>query len=252
MPLDIDCKRMIGRYALSVLLGNTAVVVLKNCFGRSFDSVAAIGLYSCIIAVAGEDVSLGPVVHKAINRSIGVLLGGFLGYVLLFFPIVLFPNHKGSCLLILPTLFVAFTQWSTKGGWEKVSSIVKSSKASHMIIQMQVAFGVVYIGAWDAIEAEIDVAILRTIAIVLGCIILIFSTFSVYPQTSMRTATTEVIGSLKASSELASVICSDCRSGIVLPPFDHISKIFLEKSSDKHIKLLDTIDMKISRGIFHH
>lgn len=54
-------KQIILRYLISTFIGVLFIFIMKINWKLSFDSVASTSLFSCIIAVAGEDNSLGPV-----------------------------------------------------------------------------------------------------------------------------------------------------------------------------------------------
>jgi hypothetical protein len=249
MPLSIDCKRLILRHTLAVLLGTSAIVAMNAHISTSFDKIAAVSLFTAIVAVAGEDVSLGPVIHKAANRISGVCVGGFLGFVCLFFPALVFPDHKQVCLVVVPTLYVGLVQWATKGGWQRVSNTVKSRKGGHFVIQLQAAFGVVYIGSWDATEVEFIVAASRTVAITVGCVSLFLASLLAYPKTSLQVSGAELASVVKDYGVLGKTIFNGVAEGVQLQPMDHVSKHFdpAAKSTDPHVALLLKMDNALAR-----
>ena len=67
------------RYFLAVLFGCISITVMNEAFDSSFDKVASTSLFGCIMSVANEDESLGPVIHKGMNRFCGACVGGFCG-----------------------------------------------------------------------------------------------------------------------------------------------------------------------------
>ena len=219
----------------------------------TFDGVASTAMFSAIVAVIGEDVSLGPVIYKAVFRSVGACIGGMCGFVMLYFPSSVFPNHKTACLLIIPAVFVSGVQYLVKGGNEYLTLLIKNNKANHLIIQLQAAFGVVYMGSWHTPDNAIVVASLRTFAIFCGCMILLFVSFLVLPDTSLHTSATEIDACLVAVGDLLIVACDDRKNGVHLPPYNHKGKVFgLDVTAgpvDPHMKLLDLIDTKITRGM---
>jgi hypothetical protein len=245
----METKRMTARYFLSVGFGSCGVLFLKKFWQSSFDSVAAVALFSCIIAVAGEDQSLGPVVAKAIQRVCGACLGGFLGYIMLNIPMNLPSEYRDACLVLIPSFFCGFVQWSTKGGIDKLSKFIKANKLTHLLIQLQVGFGVVYVGSWSALTNGLMVAICRTLAIVFGIFSLLLGSIIAFPQTSLQASSADLAISLKTLGKLIVALCHDRVTGIELPPFDHRGRIFATlKTPDEHMKLLDTIETKFARG----
>lgn len=248
--MSLDQKRMTLRYILSVFFGTFGILILKEYFKSSFDSVAAVALYSCIIAISGEDQSLGPVISKSLFRLIGVFIGGIFGYLFLYIPTTILPNAKIPCLLLIPSIFCGLIQWISKGGIPKLSKLISNKKASHLLIQLQVAFGIVYVGSWDALERGLLVAACRTCAIMYGCIVLLFASLISYPQTSMNVSNMEIATCLRSVGKLFVAICHDRIQCTEMNPYDHRGKVFATlQSPDDHMKLLDIIDSKITRGI---
>ena len=250
MVLTKDTLRMPIRFSLAILLGMIGVLFLNSIAIIKNDNVAAVGLFSCIIAVAGEDISMGPIIHKALQRSIGVCIGGLCGYILLFIPAVLLPNAPEACLLVIPSTFSFIIQWLTKGGWEYGTAFLKKRKAGHMIIQLQIAFGVVYVGSWKSSTVQADTAVIRTLAILVGCFVLFLASLISFPQTSLQVSCAELAASLKSSGKLVVTVCSDKTHGISLQPYDHLGKVKEEIKPDDHVKLLDSIDTKLLRGTY--
>lgn len=251
--MTLDQKRMTLRYFLSVFLGTLGILILQQYFQSNFDSVAAVALYSCIIAVTGEDQSLGPVLSKSLFRFIGVFIGGIFGYLFLYIPTTLLPNTKVICLLLIPSLFCGTIQWISKGGIPKLSKLISNKKATHLLIQLQVAFGIVYVGSWDALDRGLLVAACRTCAIMYGCIALLLASLISYPQTSMNVSNMETAACLRNVGKLFVAICHDRIQCMEMNPYDHRGKVFATlKSPDDHMKLIDTIDSKVTRGNFYY
>ena len=251
--MSLDQKRMTLRYFLSIFFGTLGILFLKLYFQSYFDSVAAVALFSCIIAVVGEDQSLGPVLSKSLFRLIGVFIGGLLGYLFLYLPIVLFPNSKVECLLLIPAFFCGGIQWITKGGIPSLTKLIGKKKATHLLIQLQVAFGIVYVGSWDALNRGLLVAACRTFAIMYGCIALLLASLISYPQTSLNVSNIEIAICLRSVGKLFVAICHDRINCTEMNPYDHRGKVFSTlKSPDEHMKLIDTIDSKVTRGISTH
>mgnify|MGYP003387292198 FL=1 len=65
-------KEIVLRYTLAILLGTVCITVMASSFNTSFDKLASTSLFGCIISVANEDESLGPVIKKGMNRFGGV------------------------------------------------------------------------------------------------------------------------------------------------------------------------------------
>jgi hypothetical protein len=72
-------KEIVLRYVLAVLFGCVSIAVMTSLFDSTFKGVASTSLFACIASVANEDESLGPVLHKGLNRFGGACLGGFFG-----------------------------------------------------------------------------------------------------------------------------------------------------------------------------
>jgi hypothetical protein len=247
--LSEDQKRMTLRYILSVFLGTLGILFLQSYFQSNYDSVASVALFGCIIAVTGEDQSLGPVISKSLFRILGVFIGGVLGYLFLYLPTNLFSNSKVECLLLIPAMFCGFIQWITKGGMPSLAKLIKTKKATHLLIQIQVAFGIVYVGSWDALDRGLLVAICRTCAILYGCVALLIASLVSYPKTSMNVCSVELASCLRSVGQLFVAICKDRVECIGLGPYDHRGKIFATLiSPDDHMKIIETIDVKLTRG----
>eukprot|EP00602_Paraphysomonas_sp_CaronLab_P000609 CAMPEP_0185022384 /NCGR_PEP_ID=MMETSP1103-20130426/5105_1 /TAXON_ID=36769 /ORGANISM="Paraphysomonas bandaiensis, Strain Caron Lab Isolate" /LENGTH=550 /DNA_ID=CAMNT_0027554431 /DNA_START=131 /DNA_END=1783 /DNA_ORIENTATION=+ len=215
-----------------------------------FDSVATVALFSCIIAVTGEDISLGPVIYKSIYRSLGVCLGGLCGFVLLCIPVYLLPNYKGECLLVIPTVFVAAVQWFTKGGSAYLTSLIKRRKAGHLVLQVQMAFGVIYLGSWEQPSNGLIKALWRTIAILIAAISLLLATLLALPQTSMHASAQDLSACLHSVGAWMDAVCRQRAIGETLPRYDHRGKVFGAMSTiDPHMEMLDSIDAKITRVV---
>lgn len=163
-------SKIILRYAIAVFLGSCTIYVLKT-YWKAFvlDKVACVALFSCIISVTGEDESMGPVIYKLMFRSLGVLVGGLSGYLLLYFPTLLLPNYKGICLLVIPAVYITTIQYLAK--WNPFfSGVIKRYKAGHLLLQLQMAFGVIYVGSWDDRTHGFQVAITRICAVWVGSV----------------------------------------------------------------------------------
>lgn len=244
-----DQRRMTCRYILSVFFGTFTIFLFQYLSSNYYDPIAAVAMYSSIIAVTGEDQSIGPVISKSLFRILGVLIGGIFGYLFLYLPTNLFPQQKVECLLILPAMFCGLIQWMTKGGVPSLTSLIKMKKATHLLIQIQVAFGIIYIGSWDALEHGFEVAICRTCAIMFGCIILLLASLISYPQTSMNVCNLEIALCLRSVGKLFVAICNDRVECVEMGPYDHRGKIFATLiSPDDHMKMIDVIDTKLTRG----
>ena len=241
--LDI---RTILRYCVATVLASITLFISSRFVD---DNVAAVGLFSTIIVVIGEDISLGPVIYKSLFRSSGVLIGGVSGLLLLYFPSKLFPSDP--CLIIIPIAFVGLVQILTKGGSSTITAFIKKKKASHLVIQLQIAFGVVYIGSWNNPQNGLKAGINRTVAILLGCTILLLTSFIIYPVTSLYASAEELCICLRTSSKLLHITCKDRCDGITLPPYNHKARIFgwdiTDIEPDPHMTLLDKLDAKLAR-----
>lgn len=75
-------KAIVLRYTIAIFLGCLCITIMHTAFNSSFDNVASTSLFACIISVANEDESLGPMIHKAMNRFGGACVGGFCGMIL--------------------------------------------------------------------------------------------------------------------------------------------------------------------------
>lgn len=239
---------MILRHSIAIFFGTIAIYLMHTYFETNFDAVASVGLFSCICAVVGEDTSLGPVIYKSFYRSVGVCFGGICGYILLFIPILLFPDTKNICLIFVPTMFITLVQWISKGGNSYITKALKKHKAGHIIIQLQVAFGVVYVGSWDVPKNALGVAIFRTSAILVGCISLLLASLIAYPQTSLNAISFELATCLRTLGKLITTVTHDRACGVALAPYDHRGKVFDTALLDDHIVMLDSVDSKLSRG----
>jgi hypothetical protein len=246
-PSD-DCLRMTLRHALAVMFGAVGIIAMHHLYPQGFDGVGAVGLFSTIMAVAAEDVSIGPIIHKSMMRSAGVCLGGLLGYICLYFPVVILTSAREACLVIILTAVVSLTQYATKGGWPRLSALIKQRKGGHMVIQFQIAFGTIFIGAWHGSEVSVMVAVTRTLAIVYGCMCLLAASLIALPQTSLMASCSELASCLRTGGKLAVTVCSDRTNGVLLEPYDHLAKGFSALKTDDHMKLMDSIDIKLSRG----
>lgn len=226
------------------------MLIMHNVYPEGFDGVGAVGLFGTIMAVAAEDVSLGPIIHKSIMRMIGVCFGGFLGYIMLFFPVVLLPGARSACLFIILTVVVSGVQFCTKGGFPQLTAFLKQRKCSHMIIQFQIAFGTIFIGAWHSDTVNVMVATVRTLAIVYGCICLLVASMIALPQTSLHVSCAELAECLRKEGSLAVTIINDRTRGVEMQPFDHHAKEYapLKPKPDEHIKLMESIETKLARG----
>lgn len=249
--LSEDQKRMTLRYLLSVFLGTLGILFLQSYFQSNYDSVASVALFGCIIAVTGEDQSLGPVISKSLFRILGVSIGGIFGYLFLYLPTHLFQSSKVECLLIIPAIFCAWIQWLTKGGMPSLTKLIKAKKATHLLIQIQVAFGIVYVGSWDALDRGLLVALCRTCAILYGCLALLVASLISYPKTSMNVCCVEIATCFRSVGQLFLAICNDRVEGVGLGPYDHRGKVLATLTSpDDHMKIIEAIDAKLTRGIF--
>jgi hypothetical protein len=247
--LEMDIYRMPLRYGIAVLSGTLFIFVLQKYLETIFDPVAATALFSCIIAVTGEDISLGPVILKTIYRSIGVVIGGISGYLLLFFPRLLFPNDKEVCLFLVPLLFIVIVQWLTTGGWLNLTTRLEKNKANHCVIQLQVGFGLVYIGSWDSPDGGFDVAVGRMGGILAGGIAVLLGAYLAFPDTSIHVSSSKLSASLKTAGKLLVALCKDRVSGVEMAPYDYRGKVFASlKTPDDHMELIDTMDKNIARG----
>jgi hypothetical protein len=249
--LSEDQKRMTLRYVLGVFLGTLGILFLQSYFQSNYDSVASVALFSCIIAVTGEDQSLGPVISKSLFRILGVFIGGICGYIFLYLPTNLFSKSKIECLLLIPAIFCGFIQWITKGGMPSLTKLIKTKKATHLLIQIQVAFGIIYVGSWDALDRGFLIAACRTCAILYGCVALLIASLISYPQTSMHVCNIEIATCLRSVGKLFVAICNDRVECVGLGPYDHRGKIFAKMySPDDHMKIIEAIDVKLARGLF--
>ena len=239
-------RRIVARYALATLLATIGIFVLESYFKNSFDSVAAVGLFSCIIAVAGEDTSLGPVIYKSACRAVGACLGGICGYALLYIPLRVMSSNRKLALIIVPTTFVALVQWLTKGGSDWLTALVKKKKIGHLVIQLQVAFGAVFVGSWSAPEDALMVSAGRTLGILYGCVTLLFAAMVAFPQTSLHASCEQLSACLRASGGLLEALCRDRIEGRSMDPYDHSKRSFV---TDEHVTLLQKLDTKLTRGI---
>ena len=245
MGLTIENRRIIARYSLATLLATVGIYILESYFTSSFDSVAAVGLFSCIIAVTGEDTSLGPVIYKSICRSVGALIGGMCGYGLLLVPMTILPSNRKVALILVPTLFVASIQWVTKGGSIRLTKFVKEKKIGHLIIQLQVAFGAVFVGSWNFPDDALMTSACRTLGILYGSASLFIAAVIAFPQTSMHACCETLTECLDTQGRLAEIICRDRIEGRIMDPYDHYKKNFIE---DEHASLLAKIETMLTRG----
>jgi hypothetical protein len=242
-----DCQRMALRHAFAVLLCGVGVVVMHKSYPAEFDGVGAVSLFTTVIAVAQEDVSLGPIIHKSVLRVIGVCMGGLLGFLLLYFPVVFLKDGREVCLVLLLTVYVFMAQYSTRGGWPKVAAYLKERKAAHMTLQFQLAFGTVFIGGWTADKNSVATCLIRTMAIVYGCFCVLLASLVTMPQTSLFASCTELAQSLRAGGKLAVMVCNDRTKGVLLEPYDHLARGFAALKPDDHIALMDILDTKLTR-----
>ena len=118
-----------------------------------------------------------------------------------------------------------------------------------MIIQLQIAFGVVYIGSWQDSSASPSVAIIRTLAILYGCLAIFLSSMIAIPLTSLNVSAMELSECLRSVGKLAVSVCNDKTHGVMLLPYDHRAKAqATAPTSDEHTKFMDAIDGKLNRG----
>jgi hypothetical protein len=245
----LDCQRMTSRHFIAVSMAALGILVMHRVYPQGFDGVGSVGMFSTIMAVAAEDVSIGPIIHKSMMRTGGVCLGGLAGYIMLYFPVVLLPHAKSECLAIILPFFVFTVQYLTKGGWPRLTTFLKTNKGGHSIIQFQIAFGTIFIGAWYTDEMNIMVAIVRTLAIVYGCFCLLIAALVSFPQTSLHASCSELSHCIKTCGKLFVTVCSDRTKGVNLEPYDHVAKGFKAQKADDHIKLMDSIETKLARGL---
>jgi hypothetical protein len=238
---------MTMRHALAVVFGGIGMIAMHHLYPEGFDGIGAVSLFTAIIAVAPEDMSLGPIIHKSLFRVVGVCLGGLMGYILLFFPIVLVHHSREACLIVIITTYIFFAQYATRGGWSLVSSFVKDKRAAHMTLQFQLAFGAVFIGGWNSDQNSVLVSSIRTLSIVYGCVCVLLSSLITLPQTSLHASCSELASSLRAGGQLTVLVCSDRANGVRLDPYDHLARGFSSMKPDGHIELMDTIDTKLAR-----
>jgi hypothetical protein len=251
MVIKKDGMRMILRYGLAGLLASLSVFLMHEYWDSHFDNVASVVLFSSIIAITGEDVSLGPVLFKSIFRTVGVCIGGCSGFILLLFPTAVFPNSKTACLLVIPCVFVSTVQYICNGGSTYITALLKKNKAKYLTVQMQIGFGTVYFGSWDAPTDGLSIAIVRTGAIFLGVILLLISSLVVYPDTSLHASASELCVCLETCGQLLISSCKNRVGGVALPPYNHKARVFgwdvSEAPIDAHMKCLQTIDDKTAR-----
>jgi hypothetical protein len=243
-------RRIITRYTLATLLATGGIFVLESFFSNGgFDSVAAVGLFSCIIAVTGEDTSLAPIIYKSICRSTGALIGGACGFLLLFIPMKLFPSNKKLALIIVPTIFVAFVQWLTQGGSVGLTKFVKEKKINHLVIQLQVAFGAVFVGSWNYPTGDaLMTSVCRTAGILYGCVALLIAAVVAYPQTSLHASCASLAESLRAAGQLLETISRDRVEGRAMDPYNHARLPVVRTVEDEHATLLQKIETNLTRG----
>lgn len=246
----MDSYRLPLRYGIAVLCGTLFIFVMQRYLDTVFDPVAATALFSCIIAVTGEDVSLGPVILKTVYRSIGVVIGGISGYLLLYIPMVLFPEDKEVCLFLVPLFFIVSVQWITTGGWRALTAHIEKNKGNHCVIQLQVGFGLVYVGSWDSPDGGFNVAFGRMGGILAGGVAVLVGAYFAFPDTSIHVSSSKLSASMKTAGKLLVALCKDRVSGVNMAPYDYRGKVFASlKTPDDHMTLIDTMDKNIARGV---
>lgn len=247
----MDSKtKIILRYSIAVFLGSCTIYFLKT-YWKAFvlDKVACVALFSCIISVTGEDESLGPVLYKLLFRSCGVLVGGLSGYLLLYFPTYLLPHHKGVCLLVIPVAYITIVQYFAK--WNKFfSGIIKRYKANHLLLQLQMAFGVIYVGSWDDRSHGFQVAVTRICAIWVGSVSLLVASLLVFPQTSLHLSVVELCECMHLTGKLVRLLCQNKIDGQVALSYDYSihTATVAATAFDEQSQLLDKIEIKLNRG----
>jgi hypothetical protein len=97
-------KEIVLRYVLAVVFGCVSIAVMTSSFDSAFDGIASTSLFGCIASVANEDESLGPVIHKGMNRFGGACLGGFCGTYVFSYAFDCFTLHALSPVVHLHVL----------------------------------------------------------------------------------------------------------------------------------------------------
>ena len=249
MSIAKENYRMPFRHGVAVLIGTLFIVLMQKYMSSYFDSVAATALFSCIISITGEDISLGPVILKGLYRSLGVVMGGTCGFILLYVPSILLPLRREICLFLIPVSFIALVQWLTTGGSSVLTELIAKRKAKHCIIQLQIGFGLVYVGSWNSPQHGFDVAIGRTSGILVGSIAVLLGACIAFPSTSMHVSSDKLASTLKTAGGLLTALCKDRVSGVQMAPYDYRGRVFATlKAPDDHMVLLDKMDKDISRG----
>lgn len=261
IQLNMDFKtlqkyRMFFRYIIAVFLGCVSIYLMELYKSNNFDVVAAVVLFNCIIVVSGEDASIGPVVYKSFYRSCGVCFGGFCGYMLLYIPRFVLPNHKELCLFLIPSLYVGSIQYLTNDGsgltW--ITQFIKRNKAKHFILQLQVSFGVIYVGSWNTAANEADfnefyLACYRTSAVLIGVLSLLLASIIAFPITSFHVVSNDVSTNLTSTGELFESLVHGRISGIKLTRFNHKSKAHqVMTQQDKHMNWLEKMESSRIHG----
>lgn len=247
----MDSKnKIILRYSIAVFLGSCTIYLLKTHW-KAFvlDKVACVALFSCIISVTGEDESMGPVLYKLMFRSLGVLVGGLSGYLLLYFPTYLLPHHKGVCLLVIPVLYITMCQYLAKRN-AFFSGVIKRYKAGHLLLQLQMAFGVIYVGSWDDRTHGFQVAITRICAVWVGSVSLLIASLLVFPQTSLHLSVVELCECMQLTGKLVRLLCQLKTDGQVSVPYDYsmLTSPTTALPFDEQSQLLEKIETKLNRG----
>lgn len=264
MSITIDSWRMILRHFFSGLLVSTLIYIIQTSINTNFDNVAAVGLFSAVVVIIGEDVTLGPVIFKSIFRLFGVFLGGTIAYLLLLFTqnVLLSKSLKDISFFIFPCVYITIIQYLTKGGNEYITLLIKKNKGTHFLLQLQVGFGTVYFGYFNHIRNNdsnslnsLYIALIRTFAIFTGCALLLIVSMLVLPQTSLYASAIELDICFKTSSELLITSCENRRNGTKLSPYNHKALVFgwnvNDIPIDSHTKCLKILDDKTSRSKFN-
>lgn len=102
-------------------------------------------------------------------------------------------------------------------------------------------------GSWDDNQSGFNVALARTVAVLVGGVILLFSSFLAYPETSLKASSDSLSICIRTTGSLLVNLANDKIEDKELKRFDHRGKIFSSKSQDNHITMLELIDTKLNR-----
>lgn len=244
-------KRILLRYCLAVLLGGVCVAAFIVLSQYPFDAVAGTTLFAFMISVGNEDESLGPVIHKTLNRFCGACLGGICGYCFILL-VLLFPSaFPYVSVIVFPLIFVTLVQAVAESTYVS-NNYIEKYKLKHFVIQVQVGFGLVYMGhvlsGSSARRSDtFKVAVIRTCAQMAGVLCLLIASLLAYPETSTEATARCLSETLNVVGDLTQTMVKTRVEGHTLARYNH-HQVLLGAPPDAQISAFLSIEKKLKRA----